>query len=127
MCNQEGIKGPPSYLVRDIGKTGVPPVDAADMAMLHKIMRYVHPSTLRFTYIPGILHFVVYDAQNGPCSSAPYDILNAPACNTVFLPSDVRHGAFAASGGCFNRPRPWIPHDGGNPNAPPWEQFDNSH
>src|SRR5579871_3790745 len=45
-CAFLGRIGPPSYSVRDIGKAGVPRVDARDLRVLHSMMRYVHPSTL---------------------------------------------------------------------------------
>ena len=123
-CSVEGDVGPPSYSVRDIGKSDVPKVSAANVTMGRAIMRYVHPATLRFAYVP---HFIVFDARNGMCSDTPYDVLNMVACNTVYQTTNVKHGEFAAPGGCFDHPRPWIPHDGGNPQAPSWDQYDNAH
>ncbi len=124
-CSRDGIIGPPSYAVRDLGKTGVPHLQSRDLRMLHEIMRYVHPSTLRFVYLRGRL--AIFDAEDGPCYSGQYPVLNARWCNEIFVPADADGRMFAGPGGCWAHPRPWIPNDGGNPSAPPWTQYDNSH
>lgn len=125
VCTYNGRVGPPSYLVRDIGKPGVPHLDGPDKRMLEAIMRYVHPSTLRFAYIGG--HFAVFDAQYGPCYGGQYPVLNASWCNEIYAPQDADNKTIAGPGGCWSHPRPWIPHDFGNPKAPSWSQYDNSH
>jgi hypothetical protein len=123
-CNVQGIDGFASYSVRDIGKPGVPAVSASDSAMVQATLHYVHPPTLRFSYVP---RFIVFDARQGACPGAPYDVLNEKGCNLAYQPSDGKHSEFAAPGGCFARPRPWIPHDVGNPNAPPWSDYNTNH
>lgn len=126
-CSYNGTRGAPSYAVGELGLNGVPALSASERKMLRAIMKYVHPSTLRFTFLSGIVHFVVFDAREGACSSAPYSVLSSPWCNSVFVPADINTGALSAAGGCFAHPRPWIPHDGGNTKAPTWERYDNSH
>ena len=123
-CSVAGDVGPPSYSVRDIGKRNVPKVGSANRTMVRKILRYIHPSTLRFAYVP---HFIVFDAFDGMCPGVPYGVLNTVSCNLVYLPTNVKYGEFAAAGGCFAPPRPWIPHDRGNPQAPSWNQYYNIH
>lgn len=115
-CVYAARVGPPSYLVRDIGRTGVPHLGAGDRRMLKAIMRYVHPSTLRFAYIGG--RFAVFDAAYGPCYGGQYPVLNASSCNDIYTPEDAENETVAGPGGCWGHPRPWIPHDPGNPRAP---------
>lgn len=102
----------------------MPKVSAANLNMLRKIMRYVHPSTLRFAYVSG--EFIVYDASEGPCSqSHPYAVLNAKLCNEGYAPTD-RPNDTIGLGDCFGPPRPWIPGDGGRGTGS-WSDYDNSH
>jgi hypothetical protein len=122
-CRNEGATGPAGYSVHDMGKPRVPKLDAQDRAMLRSIMRFVHLTTLRFAYAPN---FIVYDADDGPCSGHPYAVLNLPGCNAMYWPLNTRHGQFPAMG-CYSHPRPWIHHDLGNPSAPSWSRYDNSH
>ena len=123
----DGIRyGDPSYLVRDIGKGGVPQIRAKDRAMLGHIMQYVHPSTLRFLYTTRSGEFIVFDSPSGACPGSPVQVLNAAYCNTMYDPG-VLGGSFPANGQCYSHPRPWIPADLGNPQAPPWTNYDNNH
>lgn len=128
-CSRNGVVGQPSYLVSDIGKPGVPTIDNRNLAMLHKIMQYVHSRTLRFSYLRGAA-FSVYDATYGPCGGTPYTVLNAPRCDEVFMPTDVDtprgNQLFAGPGGCYHQPRPWMPHGGGNPNGEQWSRYNKS-
>ncbi len=128
-CSRNGVVGQPSYLASDIGKPGVPTIDARNLSILHKIMRYVRSRTLRFSYLGGTT-FIVFDAGYGPCGGTPYTVLNAPSCGEVFMPTDVDtprgNQIFAGPGGCFHQPRPWMPHGGGNPNGASWSQDNNS-
>jgi hypothetical protein len=124
-CSSNGALGPTSYPVTDIGRPGVPKISSANLAMLKAIQRYVHPKTLMFAYVPGVVPFVVYDASNGVCSGGQYMVLNAKACNAFYAPTDVRYGVGAMIG-CLAAPRPWIPHDSGNKNAPSWQNYPNS-
>ncbi|HLI96191.1 MAG TPA: hypothetical protein VKT72_08900 [Candidatus Baltobacteraceae bacterium] len=96
-----------------------------DNQLLHKIMHYVHPSTLRFAYVGR--QFAVFDAQNGPCFGGQYPVLSAQWCNEIYVPADAKDEIFAGPGGCFSHPRPWITNDQGDPKAPGWDQYDNSH
>jgi hypothetical protein len=123
-CSYLGRVGPPSYSVRDIGKHRIPKVPKRDLRMLHQLMRYVHPSTLRFAYLSS--GFSVFDATNGPCSATPYQILNASSCNAIYVPFDA-NGEVGAATGCNAQPRPWIPHDIGNPHGLSWKDYPNSH
>jgi hypothetical protein len=124
-CVVDGMKGPPSYLVRDAGKSVVPPLTASQRTMLRKIMAYVHPSTLRFAFVGG--EFIVFDAQNGPCETgAPgYSVLNSVSCNEMYSPTDNFDHTRAVPE-CWNAPRPWIPHDVGQGKTP-WTKYDNAH
>jgi hypothetical protein len=124
-CSSNGLIGPTSYPVIDIGKTGVPKISSANLSIVNAIRHYVHPKTLMFAYVPGVVPFVVYDASNGVCSGGQYMVLNAKACNAFYAPTDVRFGAGAMIG-CLAAPRPWIPHDSGNKNAPSWQNYPNS-
>lgn len=120
-CSFLGRRGPASYAVRDIGKAGVPRVSAQDLHVLRVMMRYVHPSTLRFAYLQGA--FSVFDATNGPCSGSPYTVLNNPSCNAIYVPFDAT-GEIGAATGCNMQPRPWIPHDRGNPHGLSWTDYE---
>ena len=61
--------GPPTYLVADVGRRGVPQLGKRDLQMAKTIARYVHhPKTLRFTFLGSEL--IVYDA-NGYYVASP--------------------------------------------------------
>lgn len=125
-CSVNGEIGPANYSVYDIGKPGVPTPSTEDLSMIHKIMKYVHPSTLRFAYLATMM--VVYDSYpEGLCSEgAPYFVLNGN-CNE-FYPITDRPFSTVGGGemGCTYAPRPWIPSDGGRGKIP-WSAYDNSH
>lgn len=117
ICRVDGRDFPPSYLVSDLGKPGAPKLEPGLLQQVHDISKYVHSRTLRFQQIAG--QFLVYDASLGPCLlAAPgYWVLNARSCNLYFMPADGWDGPSAVPG-CSTPPRPWISHDGGNPNLP---------
>lgn len=117
ICRVDGRDFPPSYLVSDLGKPGVPKLEPAFLRQVRDISRYVHSKTLRFQEVEA--QFLVYDASLGPCLlAAPgYWVLNAPGCNLYFMPADEWNGPSAVPG-CYTPRRPWIAHDGGNPNLP---------
>lgn len=121
VCRVDGREFPPSYLVSDLGKAGVPQLDQTERHQALLISRYVHDPTLRFQEISG--QFLVYDAQWGPCMlAAPgYWVLNAKDCNLYFMPADEWSGPSAVPG-CLNPPRPWVPGDGGD-SAKHWADF----
>lgn len=79
-------KPPPmSYFVSDIGKRGVPPLNARERAMIERIRRYVHSKTLRFAWVEYSTTMgepIVFDAYDGPCEvwAARYAVLNG-SCN----------------------------------------------
>lgn len=124
-CRLGGDTGPASYPVADIGKPGVPKLSARNLAMIHAIQVYVHSKTLMFTVnAPGSLPFIVFDARDGVCSGTQFGALNARACNAFYVPADI-HNGIGAMIGCYEAPRPWIPHDGGNKNATPWSKYPN--
>jgi hypothetical protein len=125
ICSVDGRKGPTSYLVRDLGRAGTPTLVPTQREMLRRIRIYVHPSTLRIAFIGS--EFIVFDAAEGPCyPQAPgYSVLNGD-CNEMYSPTDNFEHTGAGTG-CWSAPRPWIPHDVGNPKAPPWTTYPNSH
>lgn len=116
-CRRNDKVGPPSYSVTLIGKPDVPRLSAADLATLHRIIKYVHPATLRFAYLdkmPEHRRFIVFNARpNRLCdpTQTPFVVLNG-ACNEYYEPLDVMFTTTAAMG-CVNPPRPWIPGDRG--------------
>ena len=97
-------EGPRSYLVSDIGKPGVPHLDARAMRAIHKIQRYVHSSTLRFVAEP----FMLFDATRGPCLdiAGEYPLLNG-ACNEFYEPGEDPYHAKAAPGDICPK-YPWM-------------------
>ncbi len=106
--------GPPTYLVADADRHGVPQLDKSDLQMVKTIARYVHhPKTLRFGYLGKEL--IVYDAVDGPCSAAApgYQVLNVHSCNTGYMPGDVDNATTTALPDCLYPVRPWIVHDRG--------------
>lgn len=121
ICRVDGKDFPPSYRVADMGKPGVPPLEGEELQQVHAISRYVHSPTLRFQEIAA--QFLVYDASLGACLlAAPgYWVLNAPRCNMYFMPADAWNGPSAVPG-CYSPPRPWVPHDGGDPRIK-WGDF----
>ncbi len=88
-------EGPPSYLVSDIGRFGVPSISRYALHEIKEILKYVHSPTLRF--IPdvnpslqateGRLVPIVFDATEGPCADTRYAVLN-DACNMGYAPAE---------------------------------------
>lgn len=93
--------------------------------MVRRIMKYVHPSSLRFAYVGGM--FTVFDVYPGLCNGGvPFYVLNR-ACDEFYANTDVPDGTTGGGDlGCVNAPRPWILHDKGSGKIP-WSQYDNSH
>jgi len=110
--------GPASYAISDIGKPGVPRLDARDELVVRRITRYVHAPSLRFAVTPT-RGLVVFNAVAGPCSGgAPgYFVLNG-YCNEYYQPAEPPFRPHATPG-CLLPPRPWIPHDRGI-GSPAW-------
>lgn len=115
-CASGGLVGPVSYRVLDLGKADVPTLDRSSLRMLKRIEQYVPVFALRFSYLKSTL--IIYNAARGPCYSGVYSVLNAAGCNVIYSPSDATGRMFEGPGGCLAKPRPWIPHDRGNPNGP---------
>jgi len=103
VCRVDGKEFPPSFLVSDLGKPGVPKLNADELHDVHLISRYVHSPTLRFQEVAG--QFLIYDASFGPCFlAAPgYWVLNAASCNLYFMPADEWSGPSAVPS-CGNPP-----------------------
>lgn len=125
-CTGGGALGPISYSVYDLGKPGVPKLSVRDARMLHAIMRYVHPRTLRFAYLEGGTMFGVMDMQSGPCTGGQVAVLSAPGCDMVTIPYDGMGQVFASSG-CWSAARPWFPGERDGQHPIPWTQYDNNH
>jgi hypothetical protein len=113
---------PPSYLVSDLGRRGVPPVGTKGRAIVAKIRHYVHSSSLRFAYFSH--SFIVFDAVGGPgTDDAPgYFVLNGK-WNEYDEPGENPYMTIATPE-CLEPPRPWVPGDHGqgrntSPNGAP--------
>ena len=106
-CSVDGDVGPPSYLVRDLGKPGVPRIPAHDVAIVRRIAKYLDSKDLRFAYPGG--QFIVYNAINGPCEPhAPgYPVLNLQ-CNMMYSPTDNFDGPRAVPQCSPTMKRPWM-------------------
>lgn len=98
------LPAPPSYPVRDIGRPGVPRLDATDIKTIAAIARRRHSPTLRFVILrtgggaasPGL---VVFDAVSGPCDDyAPgYAVLNTRSDDLFYEPGDDPYFVHAGS------------------------------
>lgn len=101
---------PVNYSVYDIGKGGVPPLNAATIKLIRRIERYVPSATLRFAYpVAGPLSTVVYDAKNGACAFASYQVLNAPGIhNLIYNPGDDPTHMAAYPSDIPATPFPWM-------------------
>ena len=107
-CYVDGVTGPPSFLVRDLGKRGVPQVTTDALRMARKIAMYVRAKkTLRFAYVGG--EFIVFNAVDGACEpNAPgYSVLNGK-CNEMYSPTDNFDHTRAVPDCNGNLPRPWM-------------------
>jgi hypothetical protein len=106
-CIVNGELGPPSFLVSDLGKAGVPRLKTGQAAMARSIAQYVRSRRLRFLVFKNG-EFIVFDALDGPCEpDAPgYPVLNE-GCNAAYSPTDNfdHAGAYA---NCYPSPRPWL-------------------
>lgn len=103
------IVGPPSYLVRDVGKNGVPALDRRQVRVIRAIQRYVHSKTLRFAiFTHGIAPFVVFDAPDGPCSEASYWVLNDRFGNLYYEPGEAPGFLHAEPSDAAPTPGPWM-------------------
>jgi hypothetical protein len=116
-CRRDNQTGPPNYLIKDIGKPGVPHLRKADVAVLRRIEQYIHRSTLRFVYLnnKSDRRFVVFNVSvRGMCdpSTPPLIVLNG-SCSEYYSPF-YRMFSTGAADGCFNPPRPWVANDGGS-------------
>jgi len=106
-------KPPPlSYLVSDIGKHGVPQLNAPERAMIERIRRYVRSKTLRFAWVEDSTTMgepIVFDAYDGPCEgwAAGYAVLNG-ACNEYYEPGENPYSTHAVPGCYRSSPRPWM-------------------
>jgi len=108
--------GPPSYLVRDIGKLGVPLLSAQQTALARKIQKYFDPKTLRFSFLQTESgpRFVVYDATGNPkfdpCSDNPaaYHVLNG-ADNEYLEPGETGNAYGIPGDAGLPTPGPWMP------------------
>ncbi len=115
-------EGPRSYLVSDLGKTGVPELSGSELNTLRLIQRYVHSRLLRFAFVGQFGgEFIIFNAKLGPCLDAAggYRVLNGAFCNAFYEPGEDPWGTKAEAGGfsaCGPR-RPWVSGDPG-PNIP---------
>ena len=104
---------PQSYLVRDIGKAGVPELTQGERAMVVRIQRYIHSKTLRIAWVDhATTHqgFIVFDATDGPCEvwAAGYKVLNG-SCNEFYQPGENPYTTHAVPD-CFPQDEnpPWM-------------------
>ena len=102
-CSTAGELGPPSYLVRDIGKADIPALNGRQKRIAQSFLKKHSPKTLRFAFVSR--EFIVYDAVNGPCSMAvPYAVVNGD-CSEMYAPID-RPFHTVGGGQCYNTANP---------------------
>lgn len=99
--------GPPSYLVSDIGKGGVPRISAKQIRLAREIQHYVHSPTLRFAVLASPDTFVIFDAKNGPCAALGYPVLNFANGNLYYEPGEAPGYVYAGPGDGAPTPGPW--------------------
>jgi hypothetical protein len=110
--------GPPSYRVQDIGKSGVPTLNHAQLGLINEIERYVKSTTLWFALTPDPDHdadtqFIIFDTATGPGDKAPCSY-NPPGYAVLNLPGDFYYESgeapFPTAFCCEDFPpkRPWI-------------------
>jgi hypothetical protein len=109
--------GPVNYRVADIGKSGVPPLDDAQAAMVKRILDVKGDATsLWFSFITnpkeGGLEFIVFDAsdfddQPEPCTYAPlgYPVLNL-RCDCYYESGE--EARLRSGDGEARVPKPWL-------------------
>lgn len=104
-CLVDGHPGPISYPAAAAGKAGVPNLTRQQDAMLHKIVKHLRSSTVRFSWVGG--EFIIFDASDGPCEPyAPgYPVLNM-GCAARYSPTDD-FDRLSAVDSCFGTPYPW--------------------
>jgi hypothetical protein len=114
---EERPRGPRSYRVEDLGRPGVPHLNADERGTITLIRRYVHRKTLRFAFVGGSM--IVFDARFGPCwGVAPgYFVLNG-FCNEYYEPGENPASTHGIPGPCSGPRRPWKPEDNGLPGDP---------
>jgi hypothetical protein len=117
-CNVDGELGPPSYLVRDVGKVGVPHLTKSQLTTLKSIKRYFEPPTLRFAFVGR--EYVIFNPKFGLCwRGVPgYRVLNG-GCNAYYAVTDRFDGTVAVPD-CWGPPRPWVPGDPGRGAGKEW-------
>ena len=112
-CRYEGVIGPPSYRVSDLGRPGVPRLSSSERSLLQKIEKTVPSQRLRFAHLND--GFIVFPADQGRLcdpDAPPFIDLSARACN-AYYPALYSPYYSKAAMGCVNPPRPWIPGDQG--------------
>lgn len=102
-----GTVGPPSYLARDVGKPGVPVLNAKQSAELRDIAGAAHSPTLRFAFLNSVVvvkAFIIYDGDGNPCNGGPdFQVYNQD-CRTGYDPEDVPYNTIALP---YCATRPW--------------------
>ena len=96
-----------SYLVSDIGKSGVPQLSVRERATIETIRRHLRSKTLRFAWIEhhtATSEFIVFDASDGPCTigSLGYPVISG-TCNEYYKPGENPYETFAAPGDSIAR------------------------
>lgn len=105
---------PQSYRIADIGKPGFPKLAPDELAMVRRIQRYIHSSTLRIAWVVQSTTpngFIVFNATDGPCEvwAAGYKVLNG-GCNEFYQPGENPYNTHPVPD-CYRadeRP-PWMP------------------
>jgi len=107
--------GPPNYRVADIGKPGVPKLDAAQTEIVEQILSFKGTDPgLWFTFLPNknAPVFIVFDAsgfddQPRPCVYVPlgYPVLSA-RCDCYYESGEQSH--LSSGDGGPPIPKPWL-------------------
>ena len=88
-CYRDGKIGPPSYLMADLGKSNVPRIPDAEMALLRKRFSNLAPRTLRFVRLalpePRIVVFNASLSELCDPTKPPFKDLLGP-CNQYYSP-----------------------------------------
>ncbi len=102
--------GPASYLVADVGRRGAPSLNASERRMVKAIREYVSSRTLRIAFLPRVIHFMVFDATQGPCMDiAPgYWVMNSRAGNLFYEPGEAPGFVHAVPAGAMPTAGPWM-------------------
>lgn len=115
-CEIDGVVGEAIYRVADVGHPRVPRLRPRDVRQLRAILRYVQPTSLRFTYVGD--EFVLFNApltESDICGAdtPPFAVWNG-SCNEYYNPL---LGVTEAVMTCGHPPRPWVKNDRGNGNG----------